>query len=210
MAGFITAEGLIVAAGGDTYDYVNDQRRLAGSIRSIVPVATQAAGDTVAAAMATDGRPVSDTNPLVTWQTDNNTLVVRGAGSSVLPITPTTVVTGGYMAGTAKPANKPWTLFQGFVGTSTGAGGDTRTATPATDGNGYGGFWFGYQGLPTFQGIVYANVMEGGNLDGFLGVYSIQSIDLTHIKWKGRRIDNTAWTNGYGGITLSVQILGWV
>lgn len=64
MAGFITAEGLVVAAGADTYDYVNDQRRLAGSIRSLVPAATEAGGDTIAAAMNTDGRPVSATNPL--------------------------------------------------------------------------------------------------------------------------------------------------
>lgn len=78
MTGFITAEGLVIPAGSDTYDYVADQRRLSSSIRSIVPVPDQATGDTIAAAMATDGRAVSDTNPLVTWQADQQAINIKG------------------------------------------------------------------------------------------------------------------------------------
>lgn len=82
MAGFITAEGLVVPAGADTYDYVNDQRRLAGSIRSVSPVANAAAAATIASAMSTDGRPVSDTNPLVTWDATLKQLVTYNGGAT--------------------------------------------------------------------------------------------------------------------------------
>jgi hypothetical protein len=101
MAGFITAEGIVVPAGSDTYDYVNDQRRLAGSIRSIVPVADQVTGDIVAAAMATDGRPVTDSNPLITWQADTQAINIKGAAgwhpkyTVVAPLSPTSWTTTG-------------------------------------------------------------------------------------------------------------------
>lgn len=73
-SGYVTAEGLIVSAGGDTYDYVNDQRRLAASIRSVVPVTDRSAGDTVSTAMASDGRAVADTNPLIAFNISTKTL----------------------------------------------------------------------------------------------------------------------------------------
>jgi hypothetical protein len=83
MAGFITAEGLVIPIGSDAYDYVNDQRRLSSSIRSVVPVTNRAAGDTVAAAMNTDGRPVSDTNPLVVWNGASKTIEAKGTSGWV-------------------------------------------------------------------------------------------------------------------------------
>ena len=79
MSGFITAEGLVIPIGSDTYDYTGDQKRLSSSIRSIVPIATQAAGDTVATNMASDGRAVSDTNPLIGWNAALQALMVKGA-----------------------------------------------------------------------------------------------------------------------------------
>lgn len=82
MSGFITAEGLVVPIGTDYYDYVNDQKRLADSVRSVVPVASQAAGNTVASSMASDGRSVSDTNPLAIWESDTHSIWVKGSSGA--------------------------------------------------------------------------------------------------------------------------------
>lgn len=86
MSGFITAEGLVIPIGSDVYDYVNDQRRLSSSIRSVVSVTDRAAGDTVAAAMATDGRPVSDTNPLVIWNQTRKAMEAKGTAGWNQPL----------------------------------------------------------------------------------------------------------------------------
>lgn len=103
MAGFITAEGLVVAAGGDAYDYVNDQRRLAGSIRSVVPAADHTAGDTIASAMNTDGRPVSATNPLVIFNQATRTVDVKDNVGWVP--SPPFAVCAGFASIGAVPAN---------------------------------------------------------------------------------------------------------
>jgi hypothetical protein len=70
MTGFITAEGLGIPAGGDTYDYVNDQRRLAASVRSTVTVADRTGANAVASAMTADGRPPTVNNPLYVLRQD--------------------------------------------------------------------------------------------------------------------------------------------
>lgn len=80
MPGVNTPEGVVVPAAGDTYDYLGEQRRMANSQRTIVPVADRAAADVVASAMETDGRPVSDTNPLVVYNIANRTVEVKDAG----------------------------------------------------------------------------------------------------------------------------------
>lgn len=75
MAGVTTPEGIIIPAGGDTYDYLGEQRKMAASQRTIVPVANPAAAATIIAAMAADSRPVSATNPLVTWDDSLKTVI---------------------------------------------------------------------------------------------------------------------------------------
>jgi hypothetical protein len=75
MAGVTTPEGIIIPAGGDTYDYLGEQRRMAASQRTIVPVANPAAAATIITNMAADGRPVSATNPLITWDDSLKTVI---------------------------------------------------------------------------------------------------------------------------------------
>lgn len=99
MTGFITAEGIVIPAGSDTYDYVNDQRRFAASVRSIVPVAFDGAFSTVVSGMATDGRPVSDTNPLFAWNANDKGLQYQGTAGVMLPLGP--AVPFGHMGRTA-------------------------------------------------------------------------------------------------------------
>lgn len=80
MAGIVTAEKHVIANPADTYGYTAEQRALAASIRSIVPVAHRTEAETIATAMAADGRPVSDTNPLVVFRLDNQRIEIKTAG----------------------------------------------------------------------------------------------------------------------------------
>lgn len=75
MAGVTTPEGIVIPAGGDTFDYLGEQRRMAASQRTIVPVANPAAAAVIISAMAADGRTVSATNPLVTWDDSLKTVI---------------------------------------------------------------------------------------------------------------------------------------
>ncbi|ALY10237.1 hypothetical protein SALGADO_71 [Arthrobacter phage Salgado] len=80
MAGVLSPEGVILPAGADTYDYLGEQRRMAASQRTIVPVADRTAAESVSAAMAADGRPVSDTNPLIVYNIATQSVEVKDAG----------------------------------------------------------------------------------------------------------------------------------
>jgi hypothetical protein len=80
MAGLVTAEKHVIANPADNYGYTAEQRALAASIRSVVVVADRAEADVVAAAMATDGRPVTDANPLYVHRLDNGRIEVKTAG----------------------------------------------------------------------------------------------------------------------------------
>lgn len=76
---YINPEGLIIPAGSDQYNLTTDLRTMGGSIRSVVPVADTGAGDTVATAMGTDGRAVTDTNPLIVFNAATRQLEVKSA-----------------------------------------------------------------------------------------------------------------------------------
>lgn len=83
MAGLVTAEKLVIANPADTYGYTAEQRALAASARTVVPVANPAEAATIITAMAADGRTVSATNPLVTFDDSLKTVVVyTGAANS--------------------------------------------------------------------------------------------------------------------------------
>lgn len=77
MPGVNTPEGVVVPAAGDTFDYLGEMRRKANSQRTVVTVADRAAAEVVAAAMATDGRPVSNTNPLVVYNQGKRAIEVK-------------------------------------------------------------------------------------------------------------------------------------
>lgn len=104
MAGLVTAEKLVIANPADTYGYAAEQRALAASIRSVVQVANRAEADTIATAMATDGRAVSDTNPLYVYRLDYQRLEVKtaagwgGPAQGVIQTTDYAVQSGGIAA----------------------------------------------------------------------------------------------------------------
>jgi hypothetical protein len=78
---YISPEGLVIPASTDLWNLTPDLRTMGASIRSIVPVANRAAGDTVATAMGTDGRSVSGTNPLIVFNYGRNLIEMKtGSG----------------------------------------------------------------------------------------------------------------------------------
>lgn len=115
----------------------------------------------------------------------------------------------GLIAGAAKPADYPYRRFDGQVQINSGAGGEIESNTNATDANGYGGIWLGYNGVPTFSGIYGVQLTGYHPTDAFMYVVSVAAISTTRIKFKARREDNSNWANGYGGIPMLVSILGW-
>lgn len=81
MAGIVTAEKLVIANPADNYGYTAEQRTLAASARTIVPVSSPTEAASIIAAMAADGRTVSATNPLVTWDDSLKTIITYTGAS---------------------------------------------------------------------------------------------------------------------------------
>lgn len=77
MAGLVTAEKQVIANPADTYGYTAEQRALAASIRSVVTVADRTEAEVIAAAMAADGRAVSDSNILVVYNRGKRAVEVK-------------------------------------------------------------------------------------------------------------------------------------
>lgn len=75
-----TAEKIVIPGGGDFFDYTEEQRKMAASQRTVVIVADRTEADTIATAMAADGRPVTDANPLYVHRLDNQRIEVKTAG----------------------------------------------------------------------------------------------------------------------------------
>lgn len=205
MSGFITAEGLVIPIGSDVYDYVNDQRRLSSSIRSVVSVTDRSAGDTVAAAMATDGRPVSDTNPLVIWNQTRKALETKGTSGwnqaldySAIhmdkgPTTPRlgSDPTAGILAGTVRLIKQ--------VG----------TAVVSTDAQGYAGLTYT---TPFPNGILGAQVSNGDSavlrtlLIAVAGSPFTQTLSTLYVSvWN--TATNAAQTST--NIRLDYEVTGW-
>lgn len=129
MAGSTTPEGIVIPAGGDTFDYLGEQRRMAASQRTLVPVPDRAGGDAVASAMNTDGRPVSAANPLLAFnQATRNIEWKDGAGwsfASMFALFASTAFVGsstGLLAGLQAGTIKPIIQCGTFVGTTDASG----------------------------------------------------------------------------------------
>lgn len=79
-------EKITLPGGGDFYEYVEEQRKMAASQRTVVPVVNIAEADAIATAMASDGRPVTDANPLVVFDLEYSEInVKRSAGWANTP-----------------------------------------------------------------------------------------------------------------------------
>lgn len=115
----------------------------------------------------------------------------------------------GPMAGAVKPDWAPLRTFTGIIDVSSGAGGENRAATNATDGSGVGGLWFGYNQLPTFQGIYSVQLTGYHPLQQFMHLPAFMAVSTSRIKFKSRRLDGSGWANGYGSISMAVTVIGW-
>lgn len=74
---YVSPEGIVIPAGGDAWNLTTDLRTQAASTRSVVSVADRTAAEAVATAMASDGRTVSGTNPLVVFNRGKRALEVK-------------------------------------------------------------------------------------------------------------------------------------
>ena len=108
----------------------------------------------------------------------------------------------------ALPAGKTPRIHMARHDINTGAGGENRTAKFATDANGDGGIWLGYDSFPSFEGIssvVLTPYNQGTAFDHWV---TITSYNTTRIKFRSRKANGTV-AAGYGGISFNVMIAGW-
>ncbi|SEE19381.1 hypothetical protein SAMN04489740_0854 [Arthrobacter alpinus] len=119
------------------------------------------------------------------------------------------LTTASPMSGNVKPDWAPLRTWSGYVSVSSGAGGDNRTATAATNATGEGGLWFGYNGLPNFSGVYSVQLTGEHALPQFAHVPTVLNVSATRIKFKSRRLDSSNWANGYAGISMYVTVVGW-
>ena len=108
------------------------------------------------------------------------------------------------------PAGKQPRIWAGTLSTSTGKGGENKTATGATDAKGIGGLWFGEKGLPAFEGVAAVHLTQILYTDtaAFLATWQVISMNTTRIKFQGKRHDNS-FAYEYGGIDFYVTVIGW-
>lgn len=203
MSGFITAEGLVIPIGTDYYDYVNDQKRLADSVRSVVPVASQTAGNTVGSSMASDGRPVSDTNPLIIWESDSHSIWVKGSSGEWMPCKPPDLhtVDGKTHYGTdsglsaAISANTTFPIFQ------------AGSVVVTTDVNGYGNFAWPIAFPNGVISCVACNGDDNATGPGVFVTLGSASINKTTCYINAWRATNAAWASN--PIRVDYWAVGW-
>ena len=106
------------------------------------------------------------------------------------------------------PAGKTPKIHMARHDINTGAGGEDRTANYATNANGEGGFWFGYNGYPKFEGIssvILTPYNQGSAFDHFP---TIVDYNTTRVKFRSRKYNGT-FANNYNGISFHIFIAGW-
>lgn len=107
------------------------------------------------------------------------------------------------------PEGKTPKIWMGKVVRTQGAGGENRTEPNATNFNGHGGIWFGYDGVPTFEGIAYADVGEAGNAEQYAAKWVIEGLNTTRIKIRGRRMHDNSLATGYASYSVFLIVAGW-
>lgn len=109
----------------------------------------------------------------------------------------------------AVPAGQQPVVYVGAGQTGRGAGG-VAGASPATDGNGKGYVSFSdLPNFPTFNAIKQIVISCNHGDDVFKWVATVYRIDSTGFAFQARRLDNSGWANGYGGIAYYLQVWGY-
>jgi hypothetical protein len=73
----LTPEGTRIPANTDPWALLTDLTKLVDSQRTTISVASRAAAETIASNMGTDGRPVSDANPLLVFRSDLGLIEIK-------------------------------------------------------------------------------------------------------------------------------------
>lgn len=77
---YVSPEKKVLPAAGDNYNYVDEQRAFANSVRDIVSVVNRAEAESISAAMATDGRTITDANPLIVFNNETKNIEIKDSG----------------------------------------------------------------------------------------------------------------------------------
>lgn len=106
------------------------------------------------------------------------------------------------------PEGKTPKIWGGMVTTSTGAGGGNRTAAGATNQNGIGGFWYGYQGIPNFEGISSILMTQHNSGDQQFDVSAVvATYDKARFQYRIKRNDSIGVF--FGTVSMHLIIIGW-
>lgn len=72
-----TPEKKTIPLPGDNYNYTDEMKALAASIRDMVPVANRTEAESISTAMAADGRPITDANPLFVYNNETKNVEIK-------------------------------------------------------------------------------------------------------------------------------------
>ncbi|WIC89093.1 hypothetical protein SEA_OTTAWA_47 [Arthrobacter phage Ottawa] len=167
-------EKVVLPGGGDLYDYVEEMRKKAASQRTIVPVADITEADTIATAMAAEGRPVTDANPLVVRDLSIGEINVKNASGwlntpwATLTLLGTWVAYvggGGYYSGLKYRKKDGMVLVHGMI--KSGAAASNIAQLPA-------GFYPNYTSIHTLEanGAGTLSTVLVSNSDGMIAYRS--------------------------------------
>lgn len=113
------------------------------------------------------------------------------------------------ISGLNTPDGKTPIIWGGTITTSTGKGGTNRTGAGATDVNGIGGLWPGYQGIPKFEGMTAVIITQGNSGDTIFDVgITVMDASPTVIKYRAKRYDGSMGFN-FNTMKLNVIIMGY-
>ena len=167
-------EKVVLPGGGDLFDYVEEMRKKAASQRTVVPVADITEADAIAAAMAAEGRPVTDANPLVVRDLSIGEINIKNAAGWMN--TPWQTLTlqgawvayvggGGYYSGLKCRKKDGQLLIHGMI--KSGAAASNITALPA-------GYYPSYTSIHTCEANA-AGTLATILVSNFDGVISYRS-----------------------------------
>lgn len=222
---YTSPEKKILPAEGDNYDLVKDMTTFANSVRDIVSVVNQTEANAIVAAMAVDGRPVTDANPLYVFNNATKNIEIRDSSGwrpmvSTPPVGHMGVTTGFQTIGAGTVVN--------FAAAQILRGGVTFNAATNSLIVPYTGLYrfnlrilatggAGYTLYPklrrnTVNTGVYANVFKPdvldytGNATGIMQLTANDAMSLFLDTSTGA--GNTWGTDGYNGTYLEMEMIG--
>lgn len=113
----------------------------------------------------------------------------------------------------AAPAGKLPKIWIGNVIISKGAGGDGGSEVPlATDANGYGGIFWGQNGVPSFTEVMFitGHTRKLGVPElAYVSRLTFFDINTTRARFRAMREGNNNPANGFANLDLGLLIVGY-